>query len=194
MIIPKTFFCWVISLVLTFLPAVVFAATEGGHGPEGIPTKPLIYAGINFLILILVLGYFLRKPVKEFFASRAALIKKNIELSQALRNEAAKKYAEYEARLKGIEAEMSRLIAQLKKDGNLEKERILRAAQEQMVGLGETSKRVMDQEIRRAKEELKEEAAALAASLAEELVRKNITPEDQRRLLEEYLERMERLS
>ena len=181
--------------LLTLAASPVWAAEEGGHGEhEGIPVKPLIYAGINFVVLIFILGYFLRKPMKEFFASRAALIRKDIGDSEARKDQAEKKYKEYETRLAQIEKEMGTLVAQLKQDGQLEKERLVETAKFQIESLQQTSKRIMGAELRRAKEELKKETATLAAQLAEDLLRQNITPEDQKRLVKSYLEKMEHLS
>lgn len=184
----------ILFLFLTLAAAPLVASEAGGHEAQGIPVKAVLFAGINFVILLLILGYFLRKPVKDFFASRAVLIGKDIEESEALKNQAEKKYRDYESRLARIEAEMNGLIAQLKQDGELEKTRLIQAAQDQIQALQETSGRIMSTELRRAKEELKKETVNLAAQLAEDLVRQNITPEDQGRLVKTYLEKMEGLS
>lgn len=183
----------IVIAVLGVMAAPAWAGEAEAHGEGGIPVKAVIYAALNFFLLLIILGYFLRKPIKEFFASRAALIRKDIEESQALRDQAQGKYNEYESRLAHIEKEMQELVAQLKRDGELEQGRLLAAAQGQIQSLQETSERIMQTELKRAKEELKKEAAQLAAQLAEDLVRQNITPEDQRRLVREYLDKMERL-
>lgn len=169
-------------------------ASEGGGEPHGIPTKAIIFAVVNFLILVILLGYLLRKPVKDFFASRAALIKQDIEESQSLRDQATEKFQEYGQRLKNIEAEMEALTAELNQAGELERKRIVQEAHERVTAMKETSERVMAQELIRAKEELKRDAVALAAELAEKLVRENITPEDQKRIVKQYMDRMEHLS
>ncbi|MDX1386988.1 MAG: ATP synthase F0 subunit B [bacterium] len=169
-------------------------AAEGGGEHHGIPGKAVIFAVINFLILAILLGYLLRKPVKDFFASRAALIKQDIEESQNLRDRATEKYQEYDQRLKNIEAEMNALTAELKEAGELERKRIVEEAHERVSAMKDTSERVMAQELRRAKEELKRDAVVLAAELAEKLVRENITPEDQERIVKQYIDKMEHLS
>lgn len=168
-------------------------ATEKAHA-EGVPLKPLIFAIINLALLLAFLGVMLRKPAKDFFASRAALIKKGLDESRELKTEAQKKYSEYENRLQNLEAETQTLIAKLKEDGNLERSRIVEEAKEQIQSLTETSSRIITQEMRKAKEELKKEAVNLAADLAEKLVRENMTAEDQKRILEQYINKMERLS
>lgn len=184
----------ILALSLGLAAAPAWASEAGGHGAEGIPVKAIVFAAVNFLILLLILGYFLRKPVKEFFASRAILIRKDIGESEALKDQAEKKYREYESRLAQIEKETKSLIGQLKQDGELEKGRLVQIAQEQIQSLHETGERIMTNELRRAKEELKREAVNLAAQLAEDLVRQNITVDDQKRLVKTYLKKMEELS
>ncbi|MFO1463023.1 MAG: ATP synthase F0 subunit B [bacterium] len=180
-----------IAMGISLLALPLWAA-EGGH-EEG-PGMSLVYWGINFLILVGGLAFFLRKPVKEFFASRSTLIRKNIEEATQRRGNAEQKYAEYEARLKSIEKEMQELIATLKKDGELEKRRLVEQAQHQVANLKTTSERILQQELRKAKEELKKEAVHLATDLAEELLRKNVTADDQGRIVDQYLQKMEKLA
>jgi len=171
-----------------------FAAEAHGAGHEtGIPFS-VVFSIINFTILVALLFYFLRKPAKEYFASRATLIRTRIQQAEELKSHAVKKYAEYEGRLKSIDRETQDLIANLKHDGELEKRRLLETAEKQSVQLRETQEKIIGQELRKAKEELKQEAINLASEMAEKLVRENMTPDDQNRLIGEYLERMEKLA
>ncbi len=180
------------SLGLLLLPiGRLWAEEGGGHAEEGIPFS-LLFSVINFLILVALLVYFLKKPTKEFFASRSTLIRTNLRQAQELKTHAERKYSEYEARLEGIEQEMQKLIHQLEKDGELERIRLIQAAQDQVRSLHETSGKILTQEIRKAKEELKHEAILLASQLAEKLIRKNLTAQDQERIISQYLQEMER--
>lgn len=181
-----------VGLAFSFGTSLAWAAGDA-HDSHGIPTKPLIYAAINFVLLILILSYFLRKPVKEFFATRAALIEKDIEDSQQLAREAKDKFEEYEQRLKNIVSETETLMESLKKDGELEKQRLIESAEQQAQSLKSTSESMMAQELKRAKEELKRESVELAAQMAEELLKKNINAGDQQRLVQDYLKKMEQV-
>ncbi|HKY63882.1 MAG TPA: ATP synthase F0 subunit B [bacterium] len=182
------------ALAMSLLPSLLLAASEAAEGGEHHgPGMAVVYHAINFAILISVLFYFLRKPVKEFFASRSTLIRSHIDEAKQLKNEAAKKYSEYEQRLKSIEQEMQGLIVSLKQDGELERKRLLETAEQQAQTLRTNSERMLQQELRKAKEDLKREAVGLAGQLAEDLIRQNLTPEDQGRLVGQYLEKMEKL-
>lgn len=184
-----------IAVLLGVAPIYGMAAEAGGHHPEGVGIPlAVLYAAINFLILAAILVYFLKKPAKEFFASRATLIRTQMEQAQELKAKAARQYGEYENRLQGIDAERKRLIEQLKQDGELERKRILQTARDQVVTLKSTSEKVLTQELRKAKEALKQEAVTLATDMAEKLIRENIVAADQNRLIEEYLNKMEKLA
>jgi len=181
------------ATMLSFWISTAWAETEG-HAEEPGIDRTLLYAAINFFILAGLLVYFLRKPAKEFFASRSTLIKTTIDQATALKAQADQKYRDYEGRMKGIEAEMKGLVEQLKQDGELERKKILEQAERQVLSLKDTTERVLSQELRKAKEELKREATNLASEMAEKLVRENITPQDQNRIVEQYLQKMEKLS
>jgi F-type H+-transporting ATPase subunit b len=187
----KKLFLSLTALSLALLPSLLLAASEGGehHGPG----MAVVFHAINFTILVGLLFYFLRKPAKEFFASRASQIRGSIEESRQRKEEAAKKYAEYEQRLKSIEQEMQGLITGLKQDGELERKRLIETAGQQAASLKDNSQRMLQQELRKAKEDLKREAVGLAGQLAEDLIRQNITPEDQGRIVGQYLQKMENL-
>jgi F-type H+-transporting ATPase subunit b len=111
-----------------------------------------------------------------------------------LKANAEKRFAEYEGRLKSIDRERRELIASLKEGGELEKRRLVETARRQAEMLRDTQQKFISQELRKAKEELKKEAVVIAAELAEKLLRENLTPEDQNRLVGQYVERMEKLA
>jgi len=176
---------------LLLVAAPVWAA-EAEREEAGIPISELYWA-INFLILFGVLVYFLRKPTKEFFASRARLLQTNVSQAKELKSHAEQKYSEYENRLRNIEREMQALVDSLKKDGELERRRLVQTAQEQITSLKINSEKILTQEVRKAKENLKKETVQLVMGLAEDSLRKNLTPQDQGKMVEQYLEKMEKL-
>lgn len=172
----------------------LWAAAGGGEHHEGVPVMPLIYAGINFFILFLILTLALRKPLKEFFASRKVLVGQDLEESAKLKKEAQAKYQDFETRLKNITQETQTLVEELKKTGELEKAKLLEEARAQAEAFKETSQLRMANELKKAKEELKRESVQLASELAEELLKKNFSAEDQKRVVEQYLNKMEALA
>ncbi len=170
-------------------------AAGAGHHVEPMPeTGRIIAAFINLALFFILMIVIMRKPMKNFFASRAVLVKKDIEESQQLKKEAQAKHSEYEKRLQNIEQEMQNLVEELKKDGELESDKIISLAQEQAETLKSTHEKILSNELKKAKATLKEEAVKLASDLAEDLIKKQLTPEDQKRLISQYIEKMEKMA
>jgi F-type H+-transporting ATPase subunit b len=86
------------------------------------------------------------------------------------------------------------IIAQAQDLGRVEREKILDQARRQAERIQEDAHRAADQELLRAKAELREESVRLAMGLAEKTLKEKVEPGDQRRLLEEYLRMIGRAS
>jgi F-type H+-transporting ATPase subunit b len=89
-------------------------------------------------------------------------------------------------RLAGLEREADALLRDAKERAEAERENTLARANAIAVRVREEARRVADQEIERARQELRDEAAALAVSHASELLRQSVRPADDERLLRTY--------
>jgi len=80
----------------------------------------------------------------------------------------------------------------LRREGELERERIIANAREMAEKMAKDSERAATQEVVKATRELREEAASLAISLAREMLKKSFTDADQKRLVDEYMQKMQK--
>lgn len=147
---------------------------------------------INFAIFVGLLFFFLRKPVKEFWASREGQIRFEIEASERLSREAKAQNDELKKTISGLETEAKNLTLSLEREGEMEKKQIMDEGQRRSERLKQDSVRIMDQESRKAREVLKEQVANLALETAEKLIQENIQAQDQQRLSEQYIAAVER--
>jgi F-type H+-transporting ATPase subunit b len=174
--------------------AVAFAAQEGGTHPGGgvhIPWGEIIKQAINFLILAGVLVYFLRKPVSSFLKERSELLRKAIDDAAKARAEAAEKLAVIETRTAKLADEIAGMNAKMDVEAEAEARRLQETAAVEITRIRAQSEFTGEQEVKKAREELRREASLLTAQAAEELVRKTLSPEDQERLVRENLEKIE---
>jgi F-type H+-transporting ATPase subunit b len=174
--------------------AVAFAAEESGAHPGGgvhVPWGEILKQAINFLILAVVLVYFLRKPLSSFLKERSELQRKAIEDAAKARAAAAEKLAAIEARTAKLADEIAAMNAKLADDAAAETLRLQEAAAVEISRIRVQSEVTGEQEVKKAREELRREASLLAARAAEELVRKTLSAEDQERLVRENLEKIE---
>jgi F-type H+-transporting ATPase subunit b len=172
--------------------AAAYAAEEGGaHGGGGIPWGEILKQAVNFAILAGVLGYFLRKPLSSFLKERSELLRKSIEDAAKARGDAAEKLAAVETRLSGLSAEVARMNARMDAEAKAEAELIQKTYAAEIAGIRAQAEFTGQQEVKKAREELRREASELATRAAEELVRKTLSPEDQERLVRENIQKIE---
>jgi F-type H+-transporting ATPase subunit b len=181
----------VVSLCAT---AVAFAAEESGAHQGGgvhIPWGEIIKQAINFLLLAGVLVYFLRKPLSSFLKERSELLRKGIDDAANARAMAAEKLAAIEARTAKLADEIAGMNAKMDVEAAAEGRRLQETAAAEISRIRAQSEFTGEQEVKKAREELRREASLLSARAAEEIVRKTLSPEDQERLVRENLEKIE---
>ena len=179
--------------VLSLSAAAVAFASEGGgaHGGGGIPWGEVLKQAVNFAILAGVLVYFLRKPVSSFLAERSELLRKAIDDAAKARGEAAEKLSAVEARMGKLSGEIAQMNERMDAEARAEAEQIRKTYAAEIAGIRAQVEFTGQQEIKKAREELRREASELSARAAEELVRRTLTPEDQERLVRENIQKIE---
>lgn len=178
-----------ISIIYALSPSLALAAEGSGHG--GNAMNDIVYPWINFIILLSLLIYFLRKPAKEFFLARSKKVAEEIEQAAHEKHEAEALYLNYDRRLKNIESEMDKLLQSLKAEGELAREKIVDEAKKSAKRIEETTHWIINQEIRKAKESLKEKAVQIIAERAEQLVKENLQAQDRKNLMDKSIQKLE---
>lgn len=170
--------------------APVLAAGDGGHPDSGTLLVDYVWRCVNFAMTAGILFFFVRKPIKNGLSGRRDGIAKALEEAEKAKTDAEAKFAEYDEKLNKAEAEIETIAADLKREGEVERERIIAQAKESAEKISKEAERSAGFEIARAQAELKAEATRLAVELAEELLKKNFTDKDQSRLLDEYMKKV----
>ncbi|HID98326.1 MAG TPA: ATP synthase F0 subunit B, partial [Thermodesulfobacteriaceae bacterium] len=97
---------------------------------------------------------------------------------------------EYERKLSNLDAEADRILKVFTEQGIAEKEKIISQAHEAAERIKAQAELYVEQELAKARAELRAEAADLAVKMAEELIVKNVTDQDHQKLISENLERV----
>jgi len=145
----------------------------------------------NFLILVTILWYFGRGPLKEHLVQRRAGLAEAIAEAERQKLAAEDRHQEYREKLDRIGEEMAGLKQAMREEAEREKERILAAARDEAARIRHEAEFTSRQELSKARAALREEAAALTVELAEKVIRQVINDQDQERILRDYLERVE---
>ena len=170
------------------LTAAYASGGEGGH--EGPSWFDFTWRAVNFLILAGVLYWLLAKKVKDFFAGRREGIRTALAEAVTAREEAEKKFREYDAKLDKATGEIDEITRMIQAQGLAEKERIIEDARKAAEKMKEDTQARMEQEFNKASRELRIEAVRLSTQMAGELLRKNIQADDHEALVKDYIEKV----
>jgi F-type H+-transporting ATPase subunit b len=185
---------FVIAL-LSFAPSIAFAqehATEGGEHEQtlGHMLVGMLWPIANFVIFIGVIYYFGNKPFKEYLANRSTSIRKDLVEAAELRATATAQLQQIEQKLQALPGEITALRARGAEEIKSEEQRISAAAAADRERMLEQTRREIDLQVRLAKKEILEHAADLSVQLATDRIKKEVTPADQDRLVDRYLQQV----
>jgi F0F1-type ATP synthase membrane subunit b/b' len=159
---------------------------------EGVPAW--IPKTVHLIILIGVLYYLLRKPAREFFAQRLASVREMLERAAREKEAAGAKMAELDARLKRLGDELAQIRTQAQQEAAGERQRIEAETQRDLEKLRLAAQREIEASKQVAIAELREFAATKAVELAEQAIKRELTPEDDARLLQRLGDELSRAS
>jgi F-type H+-transporting ATPase subunit b len=177
-------------LVVAMAATALAAGGEGHHVDSGVLLKDFLYRCFNFAVAFGLLAYFVTKPIRKGLAGRKEGIEKALAEAKITQEKAEAKFAEYDEKLTKASAEIDDIYAAIKREGELERERILANAREMALRIEDEAKKSAALEIAKARVELQREAGDIALKLAEELLKKNFNSNDQNRLVDEYMKKV----
>jgi F-type H+-transporting ATPase subunit b len=180
-----------ILVVLFLLPFFIFMASAEEEHKSGL--IDFLGKTINFIVLFGGLAYLLRKPIGSFLEKRSQDIQCTLKETEASRKEAEQKLQEVKAHLAGLEEEIEKMRKEAGVEGQKERERTLQLAQKEAEKIKYFTRQEIEMLTRAGIQELKEFTAELAASLAEERIRKKMTLEDHSQLIDKSIERLSEL-
>jgi F-type H+-transporting ATPase subunit b len=175
--------------VLVYVVALVFALlVDKGTKHIGIPDY--IWLSLNLTVFLYILQRFVGGPMGAFLESRREGIAEELQNARHQLEEADRLQAEVSKRLADVEKEVAELKERATVDGDAEAGRI----SEQTKIDEERFLRRVDEEISRREVEtrarLAQDTADLTAQLARDLLDREMTDEDRRRVLDRSLDAM----
>lgn len=178
--------------LLVFIVALVFAILVD-HGRTHLGVPDYFWLSVNLTLFLWVLHRYVWRPMAAFLETRRGGIAEELERARGQLQEADRLRAEMSKRLADVEGELARLKERAASDGAAEAERIAEQAQAEEERF---LRRVEDEIARReveTRQKLAADAAALTAQLARQLLEREMTEDDRRRVFERNLEAMRAL-
>jgi F-type H+-transporting ATPase subunit b len=177
--------CALLPALLVALPAW---GSDAEHGPS---TMDLVWQAVNLATVLAVIFYLVRKPVAAFFGDRRESIKNDIDGAADLLEKAEARYSDWQRKLIDLESEMDEIRATARSRAEDERDQILAEARDSADRIKRDAVAAVDQELRRAQVDLRQESADLAIDLADKLLREHVNEADRDRLLDEFITRVE---
>ena len=153
--------------------------------------RDVTYQAVNLTILLLVLVYYLKQPIKNFLIERRGIIGNEIDDAQKAIAEAKKIHAEYEEKLKHLDAEIKSLKESIREQGEVERKEILKQAELASEKIMAEARESIELESARARRAIQSEAIKLALDIAEDLIKQHLSPSDKDKTIENFVKRMD---
>lgn len=181
--------------MFNFLLAFAEPAAEGGHGTHAQVLDPanwlpgvtaLVVFGIAFTILATMVWPKITKALDE----RDAKIRHEIESAEQAREQAKAALAEYQRNLASAREEANAMIAKARTDAKAAADEMRSRNQAEMVEMKQRATREIESAKHAAIAALHAEASNLAFSIAGKILEREITPRDQKKMMEESLHQL----
>jgi F-type H+-transporting ATPase subunit b len=140
---------------------------------------------VNLAIFVLAMFYILTRKAKlgDVFRARRESIKLELAKAKAERDAALEKLKEVEERLGRLDTEVATIKERSVGEAAEERERIAQSTETEITKLSEQATREIESAGKAARKELRRFTAEQSVRLAEEIVRREMKPEDHARLI-----------
>jgi F0F1-type ATP synthase membrane subunit b/b' len=153
--------------------------------------QTLIAPFINLLILIGVLAFYLRKPLQTFAETRHHTIREDLESVRNQLRGAQEKNAEFSAKLRAVDAEVSGIKTQMIQDAQAMKSRIVTEAQKLSSNVIDDARHASAVLYTEFKSSLYSELGARVLDRAEAILKERLTGDDRARMRKEFSSQVE---
>ncbi|MFW6081016.1 MAG: hypothetical protein ACOC7W_03805 [Desulfosalsimonas sp.] len=184
----------VLSTVLLHLTGVCALAQDDGSGAGWRPVYDTIMLWVNFGILVFLLYRYGREPFKNFLHTQSAQISEEIKKVEDKKKEIQEKIEETRQQMQKSDERYEQIKARIIQDGERLQQSIIDDAREQARLMLERERKNAQRRIARARKNLMSELADTATNRAEQRLPQEINQEDQSRMIEFYLDNVDRMN
>ena len=149
----------------------------------------LLYTVVNVLGRFLLLRKFLYKPVMNIIAQRQKQVDDALAAAETSKKEAATALNTAQDKLRNVDAEAAARRTAYEEQAEKEKQQLLADAQKQADAIVAEGKRNAEAERQHKLREADAQTTALAREMCEKLLARNLTQQDDARLLDDLLQK-----
>lgn len=142
---------------------------------------------ICFVILLLLVGKFAWGPVMNMMKKREEFVANEIEAAENSRKEAAKSAQEAAEQLKQTKLEAQKIIDDAKATGVRQEQDIIESARLEADRIKKAAQEEIQNEKEKAIQALQDQVASLSVLIASKVIEKELSAQDQEKLINEYI-------
>ena len=146
---------------------------------------------ITFLVLVALLTKFAWKPLLQALDARQESIRKSLDDAQTAKRELERLQQESAQIIRKAHAEAESIVSRSWSDGEKLREEMKQKARAEADAIMKESRRQIELETSRALRQIRTEVADLSITIASKLIQRNVSREDNNRLVEETLRQIE---
>jgi F-type H+-transporting ATPase subunit b len=146
-----------------------------------------IWTIVTFLLLLTLLAKFAWRPLLQALEARQEAIRKSLDDAQRARQELERINQDSQRILSEARVEADAIVSRSRSDADRLRSELREQARAEAANIVKNAERQIQLETERARQQIRREAADLSVMIAEKLLRRNITKEDNEKLISEAL-------
>jgi len=150
-----------------------------------------IWTILTFLVLLALLAKFAWRPLLQALENRQQSIIKSLDDAKKAQQELERLHAESAEMIRQSRVEAEAIVARSRGDAERLREEMKQKARMEADGIVKNAQRQIQLETSRALQQIRREAVDLSVMIASKLIRRNLTKEDNERLIAEALEQID---
>jgi F-type H+-transporting ATPase subunit b len=150
-----------------------------------------IWTIVTFLVLVAALAKFAWRPLLEALERRQDQIRKSLDDAQKAKQELEKLNVESQRILAAARTEAEQILSNTRSDANRFREELKQKAQVEAAGIVKNAEKQIALETARALQQIRTEAVDISVAIASKLLARNVSKEDNERLIEETFKQIE---
>jgi F-type H+-transporting ATPase subunit b len=150
-----------------------------------------IWTIVVFLVLLALLRKFAWRPLLQALEARQQTIRQSLDDADRAKQELQRLQQESAQIVREARVEAEAIVSRSRSDAERLKEEIRQKARSDAESIVRTAERQIQLETQQALRQIREEAADMSVAIASKLIRRNLSKEDNQRLIEDALKQIE---
>ncbi|WP_411954074.1 F0F1 ATP synthase subunit B [Alkalibacillus sp. S2W] len=166
-------------------PRLFILNAEMGFNPGS-----MIIQFVMFIILLALITKFAWRPLMNVMQEREEHVANEIDTAEKNRQEAERLMNEAQDELQGTRQNAQKIIEDAKETAKSEQQTMIAEAKDEAQRIKDNARQEIEQEKERAVQALQEQVGTLSVQIASKVIEKELTVDEQQKLINEYLEQV----